>query len=357
MKALVLSGGTGSRLRPFTYSIPKQLMPVANRPVLLHCLENIRNLGVTEIGLIVGDQEAQIRAVVGDGSAIGVSVTYIRQHAPLGLAHCVLIARDFLGDDDFVMYLGDNMLIGGIREATEAFRTGTADASVLVVKVDDPRQFGVAEIDLDGRLVAVVEKPQVPRSDLALMGVYFFSPAVHEAVRAIEPSARGELEITDAIQHMVEHGRDVIVEKYTGYWKDTGNVDDLLDCNRALLDALPRVVAGEVDAESRLTGQVVIEPGARVVRSQLEGPVVVAAGTVISDSVIGPHTAVGRDCLLSGVGIRDSIVLDGASIDGIPGLHGSLIGRCADIRLGATSPHHRLLVGDHSHIALVASAT
>ncbi|WP_225102161.1 glucose-1-phosphate thymidylyltransferase [Streptomyces sp. CoH27] len=355
MKALILSGGTGTRLRPFTYSIPKQLVPVANKPVLLHCLENVRDMGVTDVGVIVGGQEEQIRAAVGDGSELGLEITYIPQALPLGLAHCVLIARDFLGDDDFVMYLGDNMLVGGTAEAAEAFRKERPDAGLLVTEVADPRQFGVAEIDADGRVVALAEKPRFPRSNLALIGVYFFTPAIHEAVARLKPSARGELEITDAVQHLVERGHHVTAERFTGYWKDTGNVDDMLDCNRVLLNGLRS--GGDragVDRNSVILGEVVLGPGARIIGSRLEGPIVVGAGTVIRDSHIGPHTAVGRDCELSGTGIANSIVLDGASIRDVQDIHGSLIGRWADVQAGASRPRRRLLVGDHSRISLPA---
>ncbi|MER5665044.1 glucose-1-phosphate thymidylyltransferase [Streptomyces mirabilis] len=355
MKALILSGGTGTRLRPFTYSIPKQLVPVANKPVLLHCLENVRDMGVTQVGVIVGSQEDQIRAVVGDGSALGLDITYIPQHLPLGLAHCVLIARDFLGDDDFVMYLGDNMLVGGVTEAAKVFRTQRPDAGVLVTEVTDPRQFGVAELDSEGRVTAVVEKPLEPRSNLALIGVYFFTPAIHDAVARLRPSARGELEITEAIQGLVDRNHRVTAEQFTGYWKDTGNVDDLLDCNRVLLDTLHSDGdRGGVDTESLVLGEVVIEPGARIIGSRVEGPVVVGAGSTIRNSHIGPYTAVGRHCELSGAGISDSIILDGASIRDVLDIQGSLIGRWADVHVGDSHPRHRLLVGDHSQIALPA---
>jgi glucose-1-phosphate thymidylyltransferase len=357
VRALVLAGGTGTRLRPFTHSMPKQLVPVANKPVLVHVLENIRDLGITEVGMVVGDREDQLRAVIGDGSQLGLDIVYLRQDHPRGLAHGVLIARDFLGDEDFLMYLGDNMLVGGLHEAAAAFRDSGAAASVVVVKVDDPRQFGVAEIDPDGRVTAVVEKPQHPASNLALTGAYFFSAAIHEAVRGITPSRRGELEITDAIQYLVERDRLVTAERYNGYWKDTGNADDLLECNRLLLDGQSALTLGEVDARSRLTGRVVVEPGARVIGSRLIGPVTIGAGSVISHSTVGPYTSVGRDCTLVAAGIAGSIVFDGASVTGVTDIDGSLIGRGADIRSGGAEPSHRLLVGDHTRIVMVASNT
>ena len=223
MKALVLSGGAGTRLRPITHTSAKQLVPVANKPVLFYGLEAIRDAGITDVGIIVGDTRAEIEAAVGDGSALGIKATYIPQEAPLGLAHCVLIAREFLGDDDFVMYLGDNFIIGGITDLVDEFKRGGADAQILLTRVDNPQQFGIAELDAEGRVVRLVEKPAEPRSDLALVGVYMFAPTIHEAVAAIKPSHRGELEITDAIQWLVDSGKDVRPHLVTGYWKDTGS--------------------------------------------------------------------------------------------------------------------------------------
>lgn len=352
MKALVLSGGSGTRLRPFSYSMPKQLIPIANKPVLVHVLENIRELGVTEIGVIVGARAQEIIELVGDGSRFGVRVTYIPQDKPLGLAHCVALARLFLGDEDFVMYLGDNMLPAGVTEIGAEFRAERPAAQVVVYKVPDPRGFGVAELDENGAVRRLVEKPQEPKSDLALIGVYFFTAAIHEAVAAIEPSARGELEITDAIQWLLTHGAEVKASEYRGYWKDTGRPDEVLDCNRHLLSALRSRIEGEVDAASEIHGRVVLESGARIVRSRIEGPAIIGAGTVIEDSDIGPNVSIGRDCVLRATHVADSIVLDGASISTVRGLHGSLIGRSATIGPGAAN--HRLVVGDHTRIEMAA---
>jgi glucose-1-phosphate thymidylyltransferase len=355
MKALVLSGGSGTRLRPFSYSMPKQLIPIANKPVLEHVLENIRDLGVTEVGVIVGDRASQVRAALGDGSRLGVRITYIPQAEPKGLAQCVSLAGDFLGDDDFVMYLGDNMLLGGVAAMAEHFVTERPAAQVVVHKVPDPRGFGVAELSADGRVERLVEKPAVPRSDLALIGVYFFTPAIHAAVDAIEPSARGELEITDAIQWLVARGADVRAVHYDGYWKDTGRVEDVLECNRMLLDEVRTAVDGAVDAASVLVGPVVVEAGARITGSRVEGPAVIGAGTVVEDSFVGPHTSVGRDCVLRGTRIDYSIVLDGATVDHVRGLSGSVIGRSASIgRTDRGTGCHRLVVGDHTRVEVVA---
>ncbi|MER7850387.1 glucose-1-phosphate thymidylyltransferase [Kitasatospora sp. NPDC096077] len=355
MKALVLAGGTGTRLRPFSYSMPKQLIPVANRPVLEHVLESVRDLGVTEIGLIVGEHEQQIAEVLGDGDRLGVRLTYLRQDAPRGLAHTVAIAREFLGDDDFVMYLGDNMLPEGVADIAADFRAARPAAQVVVYKVADPRAFGVAELGPDGEVLRLVEKPAEPRSDLALIGVYFFTPAIHEAVAAIRPSARGELEITDAIQWLVESGADVRAREYSGYWKDTGRVEDVLACNRRLLDDLTPEIAGEVDEATRVIGRVVIEAGAKVTASLIEGPAIIGAGTVVDAAHVGPYTALGRDCVLHATHVDDSIILDGAEVSNAGRLNASLIGRAATVNAGAQgTAHHRLIVGDHTHVEVAA---
>ncbi|MER6528537.1 glucose-1-phosphate thymidylyltransferase [Streptomyces sp. NPDC001508] len=355
MKALVLSGGSGTRLRPFSYSMPKQLIPIANTPVLEYVLRNILDLGVTEIGVIVGDRGPEIRQALGDGSRFGARLTYIQQDAPLGLAHTVAIARDFLGDDDFVMYLGDNMLPEGIAGIAEEFAAHRPAAHVVVYKVPDPRAFGVAELGPGGEVLRLVEKPQQPRSDLALMGVYFFTAAIHEAVRAIEPSARGELEITDAVQWLVSAGADVRAGQYEGYWKDTGNVEDVLECNRHILERLRPHMAGAVDDASVLAGPVVVEEGARIVRSRVEGPVIIGAGTLVEDSHIGPHTSIGRGCTVSGSRLEYSIALDGASVTGVQGLRSSVIGRSARVGTSEQSTDgYRLVVGDHTRVEVAA---
>ncbi|MEU7999409.1 glucose-1-phosphate thymidylyltransferase [Micromonospora sp. NPDC049060] len=353
MKALVLSGGAGTRLRPLSHSMPKQLVPVANKPVLEHVLENVRDAGVTEIGVIVGAWADQINEVLSDGSRLGVRLTYLRQDRPRGLADCVRLARPFLGDDDFVMYLGDVMLPDGVARYADQFRRHRPAAQVLVHKVDDPRAFGIVELDPDGTVRRLVEKPRQPRGDLALVGVYFFTPAIHAGVDAITPSARGELEITDAVQWLVTNGAEVRASEYDGYWRDTGQVADLLACNRHLLDAQPRAVAGSVDPASELTGAVVVEPGARIVASRVEGPVVIGAGAVVEGCRIGPHTAIGPGCRLVDAEVADSIVLADASITAVRGLRGCLIGRSATVSLNPAAGS-RLVVGDHSRIEFAA---
>ncbi|NUR84421.1 MAG: glucose-1-phosphate thymidylyltransferase [Nonomuraea sp.] len=350
MKALVLSGGSGTRMRPLSHSMPKQLIPIANKPVLVHVLESLRSLGVTEIGLVVGDREAQIAEVVGDGSRYGARVTYIRQLRPLGLAHCVKLARPFLGGDDFVMYLGDCVLADGITPIAEEFRALRPSAQIVVHRVPDPRAFGVVETDETGAVLRVVEKPERPRSDLVMTGVYFFTPAVHEAVDRIVPGRRGELEITDAVQWLLTHGGEVRASVYRGYWSDAGRVDDVLECNRRLLARVSRDLAGYVDPASRVGGDVVLGPGARVIASTVEGPAIIGADTLIVDSHIGPHTSIGRDCVVRSTRLADSIVLDGASIVAANGLRGSLIGRYTTVAPGRRD--HRLVVGDHTRIEL-----
>ncbi|MFH8774808.1 MULTISPECIES: glucose-1-phosphate thymidylyltransferase [unclassified Streptomyces] len=353
MKALILSGGSGTRLRPFSHSMPKQLMPIANRPVLEHVLTRVVELGVTEIGIVVGNRGREIADALGDSSRFGARIAYIPQERPLGLAHCVSIARDFLRDDDFVMFLGDNMLSHGVSAIAEDFRVRRPATQLVVHKVADPRQFGVAEIEADGTVTRLVEKPAAPRSDLAVVGVYFFTPAIHEAVAAITPSARGELEITHAIQWLIDRGDAVYATEYSGHWSDTGRLEDVLDCNREVLDGLARRIAGEVDGESRLLGQVVVEAGARVYRSHIEGPAIIGARSTVSDSRIGPHTSIGRDCVIQGAGLGDSIALDGARVTGVTGVHGSVIGRDATVTCVAGA-QQRLIVGDHSTVVVAA---
>ena len=353
MKALVLAGGSGSRMRPITHSFAKQLVPVANKPVLFYGLEAVRDAGIREVGLVVGHTEPEIRDAVGDGSRFGLEVTYLRQDAPRGLAHAVLIAREYLGGDDFVMYLGDNFIVGGIRDLVDRFRRERPDAQILLTKVPDPRAFGVAELDSSGRVVNLEEKPEHPKSDLALVGVYLFSSAVHEAVARLRPSRRNELEITDAVQWLIDHGRRVESTLVSGYWKDTGNVADMLEVNRLVLEGLEPVVEGEVDAASELIGRVSVGPGARVVGSRIVGPAVLGPGAQVRDSYVGPFTSIDRGCTVVGSEIEYSIVLRGARIDGVGRIEASLIGREARVVPAPRVPNaHRLVLGDHSRVQI-----
>lgn len=353
MKALVLAGGSGTRLRPITHTSAKQLVPVANKPILFFGLEQIRAAGVTEVGIIVGDTEDEIRAAVGDGTALGITPTYIRQDEPLGLAHAVLTAADFLGDDDFVMFLGDNLIEGGITDIVQQFTRERPAASILLKKVADPERFGVAELGADGSVERLVEKPPQPRSDLALVGVYLFTPAILDAARAIAPSARGELEITDAIQHLLDHGQRVTSSVVEGWWLDTGKKDELLEANRIVLGTLRRDVHGDVDADSELVGAVVVEPGAVVERSSVRGPAIIGAGTVVRDAYVGPFTSIAGDCVLERTEIEHSVVLERCSITDADRIDKSLIGRDVVVRRVDRRPDaHRLMVGDHCTIEL-----
>nr|UPI48946.1 glucose-1-phosphate thymidylylransferase [Micromonospora sp.] len=357
MKALVLAGGHGTRLRPFSHSIPKQLVPVANKPVLFHVLDTLRKAGVTETGIIVGAPGDAIRAAVGDGSRFGMAVTYLPQDRPLGLAHCVLIARDFLGDDDFVMYLADNVFADGIAEPLLEFQERRPDAQLMVAKAAEPTECGIAEVDGTGRVLGVEEKPDRPRSDLAVTGVYCFGPRIHEAVRAIRPSARGELEITDAIQWLVTENRDVQARPLAGPWHDTGTVEGLLECNRTLLERLRPEVRGAVAAGTVITGPVVVADGARIERSVITGPALIGPGCTVRDSRIGPATSLGAGCRLEDADIEYSMVLDEASVVGVRPLAGSVIGRSARVRRPSAAPRvHRLVVGDDGSVEVAAGS-
>src|SRR4051794_25131619 len=327
MKGLILSGGTGSRLRPLTYTSAKQLVPVANKPVLFYGIEAMAAAGITEVGIIIAPQTGEeIKTAAGDGSQFGVSITYIPQEAPLGLAHAVLTAEEFIGEDPFVMYLGDNLLRHGISDLVEEFRTNEPNALILLTPVDDPEHYGVAELDGD-RVKRLVEKPKDPPSNLALVGVYMFTRAIFDAGKAIEPSARGELEITDAIQHLVDSGLRVDSHVVHGWWKDTGQVQDMLDANRLILDELDERHDGEL-IDSKVEGRVAIAEGAVLERSTVRGPAIIGRGARITDSYVGPYTAIGDDVIIASSEIEHSIVLAGSAIRDLPGrVEASLIGR------------------------------
>ncbi len=356
MKALILAGGAGTRLRPITHTRAKQLVPVANTPILFYGIRSMVAAGITEIGVITGDTGPEVRAAVGDGGQFGASITYIPQEAPLGLAHCVLIARDFLGDDDFVMYLGDNLLeqdLAAFVKAFEQARDGVEPpvAQILLKQVPDPHRFGIATLDADGHVVGLVEKPADPPSDLALVGVYLFDATIHEAVRAIAPSDRGELEITDAIQWLITSGHRVRTELLTGWWIDTGKLTPLLEANRLLLEKIDHRIEGSVDADSTIDGRVVIEAGAEIVNSTLRGPVAIGAGTRVVDSFVGPFSAIGAGCEVVNSEIEHSVVMERSQVLDIPRLEDSLIGREAVVQRTRMRPRAlRLMVGDHCQI-------
>jgi glucose-1-phosphate thymidylyltransferase len=353
LKGLVLSGGAGTRLRPITHTSAKQLVPVANKPVLFYGLEALRAAGVTDIGIVVGDTQAEIEAAVGDGSALGIRVTYIRQQAPLGLAHAVLTAEEFLDGAPFVMYLGDNLLRDGITELVDRFRAGDSDAMILLQRVPDPESYGVAELE-DGRVVRLVEKPPEPKSDLALVGVYMFSPSIMESAKAISPSARGELEITDAIQHLIDRGLVVDPHEVTGWWKDTGRLEDMLEANRLILDVLEPRNDGEV-VDSTIEGRVVIEEGARLVRSSVRGPAIIGAGALVEDAYIGPYSAISSGVVVRRAEVEHSILLQDSRVEDLDArVEASLIGRGVTIARTSEKPRaYRFMVGDSSSIGLV----
>ncbi len=353
MKALVLAGGSGTRLRPITHTSAKQLVPVANKPILFYGLEQIRDAGITDIGIIVGETAEEIRAAVGDGTALGIKATYIPQDEPLGLAHALLCGEDFLGEDDFVMFLGDNLIEGGITPMVRDFEERRPDAQILLKQVNDPERFGVAELDDEGAIVRLVEKPEVPPSDMALVGVYLFTPAIFEAAKAIEPSARGELEITDAIQHLIDDGHTVRSSVVTGWWLDTGKKDELLSANRIVLGGLRRRVDGAVDEDSEVVGSVVIEEGAELISSNVRGPAIIGAGTRLVDTYVGPFTSIASDCLIERTEIEFAVVLERCTVKDIPRIEGSLLGRDVTITRGERKPAaYRFMLGDDSQVGL-----
>ncbi|MGH2873540.1 MAG: glucose-1-phosphate thymidylyltransferase [Solirubrobacteraceae bacterium] len=354
LKGLILSGGRGTRLRPITHTSAKQLVPVANRPVLFYGIEAMAQAGIHEVGIIIAPETGdEIRAAAGDGEHFGVRLTYILQDEPAGLAHAVLTAERFLGDSPFVMYLGDNLLQGGIDELVQAFAEQRPDALILLTPVPDPENYGVAELR-DGCVVRLVEKPAQPRTDLALVGVYMFTPAVHAAARAIKPSARGELEITDAIQRLVDDGLRVDPHIVRGWWKDTGRLEDMLEANRLVLDTIEARVEGEL-VDSRVDGRVVVEAGARLERCTVRGPAIIGTGARLVDAYIGPYTAVGEGCVIRSAEVEHSILLAGASVCDLDGrMESSLLGRDVRIARGDRQPRaYRFLVGDNSEIGIL----
>ena len=358
MKGLLLAGGRGTRLRPITHTRAKQLVPVANTPILFYGIAHMAEAGITDVGVIVGETADEVRAAVGDGSRWGVDVTYLPQHQPLGLAHCIRVAAPFLAHDDFVMYLGDNLhehgLAGLVQGAARDEARGVRPAArILLCPVDDPQRFGVAELGPDGDVVRIVEKPSDPPSDLAVTGAYLFTEAVHEAVAAIVPSERGELEVADALQWLIDQRRGVAHEVLSGWWLDTGKKDSLLEANRRVLATLTPRCEGTVDAASRLDGCVVVGPGAEVVGSRVQGPVILGPGARVVDSRVGPSVAVGPGALIEASTVEDSVLLDRVHLRGVPRLVESLIGPDSEVlRTGRTPRATRLLLGDDASVEL-----
>ena len=355
MKGLILSGGKGTRMRPLTYTSAKQLIPVANKPVLVYGIEAIVAAGIEDIAIIVSPETgAEIRQAIGDGSRYKANVTYIEQDAPRGLAHAVLTAEKFLRDSPFVMYLGDNLLQHGITPLVEEYRSINCNSEILLTKVPNPEQFGVAELNGDGRVVRLTEKPPEPKSDLALVGVYMFDQTIFDAAKAIKPSKRGELEITDAIQWLLDHGHSVHPHIVKGWWKDTGKIEDMLEANRTVLDTFEREVRGDCLGNCQIEGKVVIEPGAKIDTAVIRGPVIIGSDAKISHAYVGPYTSIGSRCVIEHCEIENSIVLENSKIAHVDGrIEASLIGK--NVKIGRTHKKpvaYRFMVGDNSVVGI-----
>jgi len=360
VKGLILSGGRGTRLRPITHTSAKQLIPVGNKPILFYAIEAMVAAGIEEIGVITGETGSEVEAAVGDGSGWGVRITCIPQEAPLGLAHAVLAARDFLGGDRFVMYLGDNLIRHGIVPLVDEFATLSPDAMILLARVPEPQHFGVAELE-SGRVVRLVEKPEVPKSDLALVGVYLFTSKIFDAIDAIDFSPRGELEITDAIQRMIDTGCSVYphlitseLEAHIATWKDTGRLEDMLEANRIVLDDMAPRNQGRLGENVRLEGKVVLEEGAQLRASTVRGPAIIGRNTVVEHAYIGPYTSIHYGCVIRNAEVEHSIVLENSHIENCEGkIESSLIGKGCVIRQSPVRPRaYKLMLGDHSTVEL-----
>ncbi len=359
MKGLILSGGKGTRLRPLTYTSAKQLVPVANKPVLFYAIETLVEAGITEIGIIVGDTRDEIKAAVGTGERWGIKVTYLPQEAPLGLAHAVKIAQDYLGDSRFVMYLGDNMIEESIRPLVEEFSNGDSNynCQILLKPVSDPQSYGVAELDPANpeRVIRLVEKPRQPVSDLALVGIYMFDKNVFQAVNSIKPSWRNELEITDAIQYLVDTGFEVRPRLVRGWWVDTGKQADMLEVNRLILERLERSIEGMVDRDSSISGKVVVAKSAEIINSVVRGPAIIGEHCRIVNSYVGPFTSINHHCTVTDSEIEHSIILENSQILDISGrIEDSLIGRNVVVEKSPIKPKaYKLLLGDNSRVGIL----
>ena len=355
MKGLILSGGKGTRLRPITYTSAKQLVPVANKPVLFYTIEDLVASGITDIGIVVGDTRAEIKQAVGSGDRWDANITYIEQAEPLGLAHAVMVAEDFLGDSPFVMYLGDNMLEDRIAPFVQEYKDSDWDCQVLLKRVRNPQQYGVAELADDGRVKRLVEKPAEFVSDLALVGIYMFNSHIFEAVRNIKPSWRNEYEITDAIQYLLDHGYHVHPHVLDGWWIDTGKLEDMLEVNHLVLDKLSPSIEGFVDADSEIKGKVIVSSGAEIINSVVRGPAIIGADTRIVNSYIGPYTAINYGCTVTDSEIEHSIVLENSKVIDLPGrLEDSLVGRNVEITRSPIKPKaYKMLLGDNSKVGVL----
>ncbi len=354
MKGLILSGGKGTRLRPLTFTSAKQLLPVANTPVLFRVIQAIRDAGISDIGVVIGDTGEEIKAAAGDGSRWGVRLTYIPQPAPLGLAHAVKISRDYLGDERFVMFLGDNVIQGGIHSLIRQFADSTYNSQIVLTEVTDPRQYGVAVLDNQGRITRLIEKPKDPPSNLALVGIYMFDRHVFDAVEAIKPSWRNELEITDAIQWLVSNGFSVYPYVHKGWWVDTGKAVDMLEANSLVLSELTPCIEGSVDSDSSVDSRVTINAGAQIINSVVRGPTIIGENTRIINSYVGPFTSIYHDCVIENAEIERCIVLEHCCISNIPArIQDSLIGRNVTVARSSHKPRaYKLTLGDYSQVEL-----
>ena len=355
MKGLILSGGKGTRLYPITFTRAKQLVPVANKPVLFRVIEAIKEAGIDEIGIVIGDTGREIREAVGSGRQWDVEITYIEQDAPLGLAHAVKISRDFLGDERFVMFLGDNVIEGGISELIRQFATSDWNSQIVLTEVEQPQHYGVAELDEHRRIVRLVEKPRNPASNLALVGIYMFDRYIFDAVDAIEPSWRGELEITDAIQWLVSNGQQVHPYIHRGWWIDTGKPIDMLDANSRVLAELTHKVDGYVDRDSKVDHLVSVGAGAEIINSVVRGPVIIGENCRIINSYVGPFTSIYHETVIEDSEVEHSIILDHSRIVGVPHrIEDSIIGREVEVGYSPIKPKaYKMTLGDHSKVGLL----
>lgn len=357
MKALILSGGKGTRLRPLTYTGAKQLVPVVNKPILWYGIEGIVEAGITDIGIIISPETGEeVRTLTGNGEQFGAQITYILQEEPAGLAHAVKVAQPFLGDSPFIMYLGDNLIENQLEPFLNRFQSDNLDALILLRPVENPTAFGVATVDEMGRVLQLVEKPKVPPSNLALVGIYFFAPTIHEAIAQIQPSARGELEITDAIQQLINNQKQVVAQNLEGWWLDTGKKDDLLSANQIILDSrITTLIEGDVDEKSEIIGRVQIKPGTRLINCKVRGPVIIGSNCHLENCFIGPYSSIADEVILIDVDIEHSVILRGAKlIDIHQRIVDSVIGRRAQLTTAPPRPKAlRFMIGDDSQIELI----
>lgn len=354
MKGVILHGGHGTRLRPLTHTGPKQLIPIANKPISQYVLEDLRSSGITDIAIILGDiLPDKVKNYYGDGSKFGVKITYIPQGKPAGIAHAVGLAENFVGNDSFVVYLGDNLLKGGISKCVQQFQKEKPDAMILLCEVDNPQQFGVAEFDKKGNIVRLIEKPKKPPSNYALTGIYFFKPTIFKMIKELKPSWRGELEITEAIQNLLNEGYKVAHRIVEGWWKDTGTVEDILEANILVLDGLEPKIEGIVEDTMSVQGRVLIEKNAYIKKGALiRGPAIIGENSILEDNVyVGPYTSVGRNVKIKKGEIENSIIMDNCTIEINTKIIDSIIGANSEVITNQKGPKgYRLLVGENSKI-------